>query len=115
MKKLCFLILILVASLSTFGQKKKVPVGQAPTKSLVPVKNDSLTKFKPRSVYLLARNYGDSVVLRWAPREPVYWRAANRSGYVIRRYLVEGKKPSGKQTGMILTPQPIKPWTPETW
>ena len=113
MKKLCFLILLLAGSLSSFGQKKKIPAAQSPATSPATVKIDTLKKFKPRSVYLLARNYGDSVVLRWTPREPIFWRAANRSGYVIRRYVVEGKKPSGKQTGTILTPQPIKPWTPE--
>ncbi|MEO8474423.1 MAG: hypothetical protein ABI477_19630 [Chryseolinea sp.] len=123
MKKLLFLIILISgASPSTFGQKKKIPASQipatqAPTRQSTSgeVKNDTLKKFQPRSLYLIARNYGDSVVLRWTPREPIYWRAANRSGYIIRRYVVEGNKPSGKKTGTVLTPQPIKPWTPEIW
>jgi hypothetical protein len=108
-------ILLFITSFSAIAQKKKKPASQAAPVASVPAKKDTLAKYKPRSLYLLAKNYGDSVVLRWAPTEPVFWKAANRVGYVIRRYQLEGTKPSRNQTSMALTPQPIKPWTKEEW
>ncbi|HXD77564.1 MAG TPA: hypothetical protein VN616_07135, partial [Puia sp.] len=41
----------------------------------------------PRHLHLrvLARSYGDSIVLRWAPADPVAWLMGNDSGYRIAR------------------------------
>lgn len=36
-------------------------------------------------VIILSRNYGDSVVIRWAPSTPALWMACNKSGYKIER------------------------------
>lgn len=35
-----------------------------------------------------AKAYGDSIVLRWAPNNPTFWRAANKAGYQLERELV---------------------------
>jgi hypothetical protein len=80
-----------------------------------PARQDSFPEAKPRALYMLAHSYGDSVVLRWAPREATFWKAANRTGYIVRRYLVEDKKPATRSVPVVLTPQPIKPWTLDEW
>lgn len=114
-KSFILLILLVIIGFTAFAQKRKTPASHPPVTTGVIAKPDTFPQFQPRSVYLLARNYGDSVVLRWAPREPLFWKGANRAGYVIRRYLVEGKKPARNQTGTLLTPQPVRPWTKEEW
>lgn len=36
-------------------------------------------------IFVLARNYGDSIVIRWAPNNPVLWLLCNKSGYRLER------------------------------
>lgn len=43
------------------------------------------------SVHGLARAYGDSIVLRWAPTEGELWLNALKDGYIITRQEVEGR------------------------
>ncbi len=42
---------------------------------------------KPQ-VALLARSYQDSVILRWAPNNPIVWKHGNNVGYTIERIRV---------------------------
>lgn len=37
------------------------------------------------SIYVLARSYGDSVVVRWAPDDYVPWKFLNAYGYMVER------------------------------
>ena len=60
----------------------------------------------PRIV-LLARNYGDSVVLRWTPNQAAYWLNGLRRGYMVQRIEVTKQNPRGIITN--LTPTGIKP------
>ncbi|MFN8357095.1 MAG: hypothetical protein U0Y10_21755 [Spirosomataceae bacterium] len=85
-------------SSSVWAQKK------APLTTLPP-DLDSLNA-KPRIV-LVARNYGDSVVLRWTPNRAAYWLNGLRRGYTIQRIEVTKQKPQGTITN--LTPTGIKP------
>ncbi|MBL0739903.1 hypothetical protein [Chryseolinea lacunae] len=66
------------------------------------------------SVYLVGKYYGDSVVLRWAPSDPMLWRAYNKVGYVLERMeLVQNSttKPPREKLNIA----PLKPWTQEEW
>ena len=40
-------------------------------------------------IHLLARTYGDSIVLRWAPEDYATWRYLNRVGMDVLRYSEE--------------------------
>ncbi|MBC7919964.1 MAG: hypothetical protein H7Z75_02645 [Ferruginibacter sp.] len=102
MKKILGCSLLLLSAGVAFAQK---PVARA----------DSFPLAKPRALYLIGQSYGDSVVLRWAPREPIFWKAANQGGYLIRRYVVEGKQPPKNPVGTTLTKSPVKPWPLEEW
>lgn len=50
---------------------------------------DSITadevKVRPAAINLLARSYGDSIVLRWAPEDFVTWNYLNQVGYNLYR------------------------------
>jgi len=56
-------------------------------------------------IRLLARSFGDSVVLRWAPTTPGAWRLANRYGYQVWR----------QELQQLLTNQPLRPWPLAEW
>lgn len=76
-----------------------------------PTQKDTLSKIKKPKIMLLARNYRDSVVLRWSPNMPAYWLAGTVRGYIIER--TEHSKENQQGTRQILTPKPLKPWTLE--
>src|SRR5882672_10278340 len=67
-----------------------------------------------RSLYLLGKFYGDSVVLRWAPADPMLWKAYNAAGYVIERMEIKEKMTAAPPREK-LNALPIKPWTLEEW
>ena len=50
---------------------------------------DSITadevKVRPAAINMLARSYGDSIVLRWAPEDYVTWNYLNHVGYNLYR------------------------------
>ncbi len=60
------------------------------------------------TVIAIAKAYGDSIVLRWAPNTPRLWSDANKNGYVIERVVREGAGDGGEQFF-----GPIKPWPEE--
>lgn len=68
---------------------------------------------EPRpNLRLIARSYGDSVVLRWGTTSHTAWKVAGNAGYIIERYEYG---PQGKLTKTVLTPQPLKPLTIDEW
>jgi uncharacterized protein len=58
-------------------------------------------------VWVMARTYGDSIVLRWAPDDPVAWSVTNRFGYIITKRYVDA---AGEYIAEVLTPEPLMPW-----
>jgi uncharacterized protein len=87
--KLCFLILLSLIAAGALAQNE-------------PEQADE-TEIRIR---VLARSYGDSIVLRWAPEEAAVWSIINRYGYnVTRRYV----NPDSTYVSELLTPQPLKP------
>ena len=48
-------------------------------------------------IHLLARSYGDSIVLRWAPEDYVSWQYLNAVGVNVIRYTVPDLKRERKQ------------------
>jgi len=69
---------------------------------------------KQKNLIVIGKNYGDSVVIRWAPAKATLWYFANKSGYTIVRYEVENKKLL-RESKKTLSPDPIKPWTLNEW
>lgn len=64
-------------------------------------------------VQMVARNYGDSIVLRWAPEDAGVWRLGTYEGYIIERL---GGTKLYEDNAAILTlngGKPIKPLTLE--
>jgi fibronectin type 3 domain-containing protein len=60
------------------------------------------------SIRVLARSYGDSIIVRWAPTNNWAWSSLNHTGYLIERIdLSEARHPKRE----LLTPKPIKPLT----
>lgn len=61
---------------------------------------------------IIARSYGDSVVLRWAPRDAGVWISANYYGWNIERDKNESEIHDGDTSYTIqLNDKPIKPLT----
>lgn len=94
--KISFLILVaFVCSISVLAQQNKATQMGQPHK----VKSDSLPP--ARNLQLIARSYGDSVVLRWAPAKATLWYFANKAGYSVLRYEVREKKNRSFKPGEI--------------
>jgi uncharacterized protein len=108
MKKILFIINIFFFAIGAYGQQNKnktgIPNKIAQADSMPPVRN----------LQVIARSYGDSVVLRWAPAKATLWHFANIAGYNIIRYEVDNKKVV-ISTRKILSSVPIKPWTLDQW
>jgi len=71
-------------------------------------------------IRLLARSFGDSVVLRWAPTTPGAWRLANRYGYQVWRQELQQDTIISDTTQLVgsavlLTNQPLRPWPLAEW
>lgn len=107
--KSIIIIGLLIGSLSVYAQQRSQNAGM-PHK----VKNMKDSISQPKNLQLIAKSYGDSVILRWGPSKATLWYFANKSGYQIIRYDMEnGKILSGSRK--ILTPFPVKPWSLEEW
>lgn len=61
-------------------------------------------------IKVIAKAYGDSVVLRWAPTRPWAWNKLNYIGYKIERIDITEKDNAKKE---ILTALPLKPYSLE--
>jgi uncharacterized protein len=98
----CCMLLLLMAETLAHAQQ-----GSADSASL------SASSSRP-AIVLLAKSYGDSVVLRWAPTTPGAWSVGNRFGYVVERVpAIDGEITPDML--MRLTRQPLKPWLLEEW
>ena len=64
---------------------------------------------EPVRIRLLARSYNDSIVLRWAPDEPVAWSLTNRFGYRIARSYTDE---NGEHVHEVLVDS-LRPWSLE--
>lgn len=60
-------------------------------------------------VRLIARNYGDSIVLRWAPDSPIAWFKGNRSGYRVDRIFTI---PGEEEDSVYFVPVRSEPFKP---
>ncbi len=69
----------------------------------------------PDGVLVLAKSFGDSVVLRWGPRTVASWLDGNRFGYIVEKVRVDESSISGEVVAERLTPEPMIPWTLEEW
>lgn len=98
--------MFVLAPLITLAQKAGP---KAPAKGLRPPDPQ-----QARALYLLADGRQDSIVLRWVPSSDVLWALGNKYGYRIERFTVvrQGKLISGgNKLPLLLTPQPIRPWS----
>jgi fibronectin type 3 domain-containing protein len=113
MRKLLFFILIAFSSLLMKAQLSNQPVKNS-TYSPKKLKPSMDTMAHNRNLHVIARFYGDSVVLRWAPSDPALWDFANKAGYMIVRMEVKNKKVN-TSSREVLSTMPIKPWTLKEW
>ncbi len=95
-----FIVLLCVCLFPVFllGQQKSAPQNK---------KKEQLLKGR---VVAMGRNYGDSIVIRWAVTEPAIWMLANKAGYQV--YKVTYEK-DGSVTNEVLNTEPIKPLSQE--
>jgi uncharacterized protein len=72
---------------------------------------------KEPSVQVIARSFGDSIVLRWAPDSPMAWKKSLQSGFAVERYTIKGEKADkkNKPEKEVLTLEPLKPWELPSW
>lgn len=79
-------------------------------------KRDSLGPGK--KFILMGKNFGTSIVLRWAPRTAAAWEKANVSGYEVYRFEVDtgghGRGPLFTHP-VQLTSTPLRPYTLDRW
>src|SRR5208283_2502135 len=101
--------LLLICSLPAFTQQVTQNAG-IPHK----VNNPEDSLHQPKNLQVIARSYGDSVVLRWGPLKATLWYFANKTGYLVVRYNVENNQIL-VGTRKILASSPVKPWTLEEW
>ncbi len=71
-------------------------------------------------IVITGKSLGESIKLRWAPTTMYAWKESNKSGYIVERFpFRKGNQIlplEERQRGIILTPQPLKPWTEaEQW
>lgn len=66
------------------------------------------------AMHLVARHYGDSIVLRWAPGGSAMWLLANTDGYCLRR---QAFRRDEKNVFNLLDSSTtiVKPWSMEQW
>lgn len=98
--KFSLLIVLVLTSQALFSQKLKDSLATNP------------------AVGVIARSFGDSIIIRWGVTAPLGWKLSNKSGYMIERYtlLKDGKiDKKNSPEKIILSPNPIKPWPLEKW
>ncbi len=98
--KITLLLLWLFASVGSQAQRARTQ----PARATAP---RDTSRLAPRLV-LLARNYGDSVVLRWSPNRAGHFLAGSQTGYWVQRIELSPRNPKGR--AMLLNPSPLKPW-----
>lgn len=82
MKRIFFLLTIMfIVMPQALKAQQQDEAGQV----IVTPNGDTVNPQGIKSVQLLARSYGDSIVLRWAPEDAGLWMAANSYGWNIYR------------------------------
>ena len=99
-----FLILLFIAQVS-FAQKRNSKNNKVPAQS-----NNIDQPLLKSGIKVIAKAYGDSVVLRWAPTRPWAWSKLNYIGYTIERIDISEKDNARKEK---LTAVPLKPYSLE--
>ena len=66
-------------------------------------------------IHLLARTYGDSIILRWAPEDYVSWQYLNAVGVDIYRMPIMDSKKQNVQFRIDTIAHRLKPATLEQW
>ena len=102
--KYLFFLLLTFCTLAAFAQKKTTRQIQAPKKI------DSLHI----SLHLKAQNYGDSIVVRWAPGNSVSWLLSQKNGFLLKRK-VFSKGQKNVFTLVDSSSKIISPWKLDTW
>ena len=89
-----------------------------PSLDITPPEGKPLTMMRSdfgrfNQIQALAKAYGDSVVLRWAPNAPAFWRNSNIFGYqLMRKELLLDSTYIPEEDGYILL-DTVKPWSEE--
>ena len=105
MKRILFLLFI-PFSLAVSGQKKRQKNAAAPQAA----GKDTLRT----SMHLIAQNYGDSIVVRWAPGDATAWLLLKNSGYVFQR-MVFSRNEKNEYKLLDSSTRIIRPWKLEDW
>src|SRR5689334_14708717 len=88
MKTILFFLFFLFSQNAIFSQKNNAPVLRS-------------------GISVIARAYGDSIVLRWAPQQAWAWHKLNIIGYRIERIDISEKDNLRREW---LTTVALKPW-----
>ena len=67
----------------------------------------------PFGIKGLSKSKGDKIWLRWAPTRPEVWLAANKTGYIVERFMVKKDGLLEEPKSTLLTPTPLKPISKE--
>jgi uncharacterized protein len=145
MKKILFSIIFIVSTCVLFAQKEEHKSSVPSTKEIAEwarknkgsVSQDSFMKFigfRPENqgkdtlrkdtimrsqipgVMVLGKFDGMKATIRWAPSDHIAWAYLNRYGYRIERMtLMRDTFMVEKDSFLVLTPKPIKPFLEEQW
>jgi fibronectin type 3 domain-containing protein len=75
-------------------------------------KDSSGTQKSDKKLMLAAVSTVDSIILRWAPVDPVDWKLASQQGYILERTTLDANNKVITRFEK-LTPTPIKAWSKE--
>jgi hypothetical protein len=107
---ICFIVLIGVHHCAHAQKKKRIK--EETSANLISVR-DSLSHIK--KFILMGKNFGSSVVLRWAPKTSAAWDKANSSGYQLFRFELDEKSDNPFNNEVQLTSAPLKPFSLDQW
>lgn len=84
---ICFILLLITAPSFLWSQSSDS------------LEIQDLNREKVHDIYVLARSYGDSIVLRWAVEDPAIWLLSNTYGWQVKTYKVDNPE---DQLGVLL-------------
>jgi len=91
MKKILPVIIMVISSLSIYGQ------GEIPKTKL----------------FLKTKSYKDKIVLRWAYSNQALWRKLNEEGFKVERITLDDKTNIPETDNFTILEQAVKPWSRE--
>lgn len=83
-------------------------------KKTVQQKSEEKDTLPHTSMHIIARNYGDSIVVRWAPGNAVSWLLSQKNGFVLERKAFT-KNQKNVYTLVDSSSMHILPWTLNEW